>query len=55
MTQDAGHQGPVKVNEEAIRNMPRKNTASHEIGKKIIAREHKGESGKCFQQKAPQP
>lgn len=51
------HQGPIKVNEDEIRNMPRKNTSHHKIEKrkKSIAREHKGESGKCFQQKAPQP
>lgn len=56
ITHAAGDQGPIKENEEAIRNMPRKTTLYHKIGKKkFTAREHEGESEKHFQQKAPQP
>lgn len=55
ITHAAGDQGLIKVNEEAIRNMPRKNILYHKIEKKLIAREHEGESEKFFQQKAPQP
>ena len=53
ITHAAGDQGPIKVNEEAIRNMPRKTILCHEIEKNSLLESMRENLKNVFSKKLP--